>query len=380
MVSSSSPELLPLLLSDADKCLRTAFGRGLGLIDCCFDKDFLGGDLRGERILPLPLGEGTGDAFLPLLLGEGKGEGFLPRGLGDTFLPCPFGEGERFLSLLGEERMSFLSLRDSLEREISMSFLPLGGGDTALVLLPLLGLRDGSLPPLPPLSTELRIFELSGVTDLLFLGGGDRILDFFLGGEGDPDSSESSSLSEDDDEDSFLAGIFLGGGERDLFASLDLVDFPFGTGEVSRSDSPELSSSDSDFGGEGFFFVLTGGGDTEAGECSLFLGDGEAEYLAPLAGGGDARRLTGETETLFLRGGDGERRRLPLLTGGENLLGLRRLGSGVLWRRTNGEGVLLPSSLPLPLTAGAFVPSSSLESPEDELDESLPLSSSSCFL
>jgi hypothetical protein len=240
----------------------------------------------------------------------------------------------------------------------------------------------------------LDTFLKLGEGDFLFFAGGKDILDFF--GSGEPDSSESSSLSESEDDDSsffFLAkslGGDLGFGAPLAFATTRTL----GDG----SESEELSSSDSDFGAV-FFRGFTGGGDTDTGECCLFFGDGEedTDTFRPRKGG-EAACLPGEVDE-SLRRGEGERCRLGgeylgcgdrrlgegfllLRPGGENLRisGLRRLISGVLCLRTKGDGDLISTRSLLPLTGAREGLSSSLESPEDELDDSLPLSSSSCFL
>lgn len=124
----------------------------------------------------------------------------------------------------------------------------------------------------------LALFIICGEGDLLFFGGGGDIFDLF-GSGGEPDSSDSSSLSEsdeddeeeDDDDSFFFLATTLGAGDRSFWTGLSLVTSRvFGDG----SESEELSSSDSDFG-TSFFLGLTGGGDTEAGECCLFFGDGD---------------------------------------------------------------------------------------------------------
>lgn len=161
---------------------------------------------------------------------------------------------------------------------------------------------------------------LPGDGDFLFLGGGGDILDFF--GSGDPESSDSSLSEPEDDDDSSIVFLTatLGGGVLDLGTAFVLSSRCFGDG----SDSEELPS-DSDLG-VAFFLGLTGGGDTETGECCLFFGGGDIDGDAfRLRCEGEATCLTGDADA-WPRRGDGERRRL----GGEYLAcsGERRLGAG----------------------------------------------------
>lgn len=113
----------------------------------------LGDGLRGEAFLPLPRGEG--DLFLIRGRGDDRGDRFRP-----------LGDRELFLSLLGDGLDSLLSLRDSLDLEESMSFLPLGG-DPPLFLLLALGLCEDLL--LGRVSAvRLDNFVFSGLSDRFF--------------------------------------------------------------------------------------------------------------------------------------------------------------------------------------------------------------------